>query len=153
MPLKLNIGLSRKVGEANYGSRGASIHLEVEVDSSVASDPTRLQGHIREVFDLVRTSLDEELRGQVVASAPATMLPAHGSECAVPHHSNGRAQRPATRAQFAALRRLAERLQIDLDAFFHERFGVNGCDELTVAQASQSIRALQDLTAAAGRCP
>ncbi|MCE9534144.1 MAG: hypothetical protein K8T89_23955, partial [Planctomycetes bacterium] len=61
MPLKLNIGLNRKVGDANYGSHGASVNLELEVESALASDPGKLQERIRQVFQLVRSSLDEEL--------------------------------------------------------------------------------------------
>jgi hypothetical protein len=63
MPLKLNIGLSRKIGEANYGSRGASVHVEMELDSSLVSEPARLQERIRQLFGLVRSSLAEELNG------------------------------------------------------------------------------------------
>ena len=46
MPVKLNIGLSRKVGEANYGSRGASVNLEVELDSGIVSDQQRFQERV-----------------------------------------------------------------------------------------------------------
>ncbi len=35
MPMKLNVGLSRKVGEPNYGSRGASVNLELELDAAL----------------------------------------------------------------------------------------------------------------------
>ena len=37
--LHLNIGFSRKVGEANYGSRGASVNLEIEVESGTCAYP------------------------------------------------------------------------------------------------------------------
>src|SRR5690242_8804938 len=43
MPLKLNVGLSKKVGESNYGSRGANLNLELEVEGSLVSEPTKLQ--------------------------------------------------------------------------------------------------------------
>jgi len=63
MPLKLNIGLSRKVGEANYGSRGASVNVEIEIDSSLVNEPARLQEKIRQVFGLARASVADELNG------------------------------------------------------------------------------------------
>ncbi len=61
--LKLNAGLSRKVGEPNYGSRGASVNVELEVESSLISDPDGLLNRIRGLFDLARKSVDEELNG------------------------------------------------------------------------------------------
>jgi len=61
MPVKLNIGLSRKVGEPNYGSRGASINLEVELDSGVLQDAAQLRERVRDLYQLARQSIDEEL--------------------------------------------------------------------------------------------
>ena len=56
--LKLNVGLSRKVGEPDYGSRGNSVHLELEVESALAGDPEALQEHIRSLFRLARAAID-----------------------------------------------------------------------------------------------
>src|SRR5262245_51094090 len=63
MPLKLNVGASRKVTDNNYGSRGASINVELELDTSLVGEPARLQERIRQLFGVVRVSLAEELNG------------------------------------------------------------------------------------------
>ena len=42
MPMTLNVGLSRKVGEPNYGSRGASVNLELELDNSLVEQPEQV---------------------------------------------------------------------------------------------------------------
>ena len=60
--IKLNAGLSRKVGEANYGSRGASVNLELEIESSTIDTPDKLHDRIRSLFSLARKAVDEELR-------------------------------------------------------------------------------------------
>ena len=59
--LHLNIGLSRKVGEANYGSRGASVNLEIEVESGLLRDPGQLQERIDYLFGLAKSSVDAQL--------------------------------------------------------------------------------------------
>ena len=52
MPLRTNIGISRKVADNNYGSRGASVNLEVELDSTLINDPERCPD-VLGAFDLI----------------------------------------------------------------------------------------------------
>jgi hypothetical protein len=77
MSVKLNIGLSRKVGEASFGSRGASINLEVELDNGVLNDPGQLRDRVQDLYVLARQSVDEELQ------RPAEAGPSE------PSHTNG----------------------------------------------------------------
>jgi hypothetical protein len=59
----MNVGFSRKVGEANFGSRGASVNLEIEVESGVVREPDKLQAKINYLFDLAKASVDAQLNG------------------------------------------------------------------------------------------
>ena len=59
--IKLNAGVSRKVGEPNYGSRGASVNGELELESSVVNDTEALYEKIRRLFALAKKSVDDEL--------------------------------------------------------------------------------------------
>ena len=68
--LKLNAGFSRKVGEPNYGSRGASVNVELELESNLIGDPEALMARIRNLFDLARRSVDEELNGHQAPAEP-----------------------------------------------------------------------------------
>ena len=63
MSLKANIGFSRKIGEPHFSSRGASVHLELELDTSLLEHPAQLLEQIHESFELVRTAVDAELNG------------------------------------------------------------------------------------------
>lgn len=109
MPVKLNIGLSRKVGEANYGSRGASINLEVELDNGVLGDPGQLRERVRDLYMLARQSVDDELQRPADAGENAHAN-GNGNENGQGRHSNGNAnghanskrQRPRKRQRSAA---------------------------------------------------
>lgn len=64
MPLKTTVSVSRKIADNNYGSRGASVGLEVELDSGLIQDPERFHDRIRQVFRLAQQAIDEELNRQ-----------------------------------------------------------------------------------------
>lgn len=164
MPLKLNVGLSRKVGEANYGSRGASVNLEIELDSAIAGEPQRLQERIRQLFGLAKQSIDAELHAPAESSVPPNNTSANNQSRHATGPNNGQRQSangngrrssgppPATESQVRALNAIANRQNLRLGDLVRNQFGVNDAAALTVAEASQLIDELNanNATAAGG---
>ena len=176
MPMKLNVGLSRKVGEPNYGSRGASVNLELEIDSTLAADPDRLQDRIRELFCLARASIDEELQaGTSQSPTNAQRLNDRTAASTRQQHANGQSAGsraatngsrsngngrqsannppPATASQVRALHAITNRLGLNLEAVLQDRFNLGNAAVLTIAEASQLIDELNatNTTAAGSR--
>ena len=145
MPLKLNCGLSRKIGEANYGSRGASVNVELELESSLIGEPAKLQERIRQLFSVVRSSLTEELNGNGHSSTTS-----NGNDQSKPtttNNGNGTSrnggQRQATQSQVKAIHAIARSRRIDVGKFLNERFHVSRPDDLTIKDASTAIDELK----------
>ena len=103
MPLKLSISLSRKVGEANYGSRGATVGLEMEADASLVHRPEEFNDQIAHLFWLARESVNRELTGQGGRTG-------NHSRNGVPV-SHETTERPATINQTRAIHAIANRLE------------------------------------------
>jgi hypothetical protein len=138
MPLKLNVGLSRKVGEANFSSRGGNINVEVEVDSSLAREPDKLHGHVRQLFGLVRSALAEELNGGNGHAAPANGPPTNGPDQGNVRNGNG-SPRPATQSQVKAIHAICRSQRLDVAAMLKARFHVGRTEDLSIKEASNLI--------------
>jgi hypothetical protein len=144
MSVKLNIGLSRKVGEASFGSRGASINLEVELDNGVLNDPGQLRDRVQDLYLLARQSVDEELQRPAEAgpSEPShTNGNEHGRISPTANgngHKNGHANGQATNGQATNGRVTNGRVTNG-----HSPTNGNGDGRIEVARATQSqIRAI-----------
>jgi hypothetical protein len=60
--LKLNVGLSKKIGQPDYGSLGASCHVEVELDGSLLqADLEGFQERAMRAFAACRQAVTDEL--------------------------------------------------------------------------------------------
>ena len=136
MPLKLNIAMSRKVGEANYGSRGATVGLEMEVDSSLVDQPQQLHERIDGLFRLAQAAVDRELANGFPSQGDAA--PANGGEV-----GSAPSFRFATPAQVRAIHAIANRRQLDLTQELRSRFGVYRAVNLSLEQASELIDAIK----------
>jgi hypothetical protein len=100
MPLKTNVGVSRKVSDNNYGSCGASVNLEVELDSALINEPDRFHERIRQVFRLAQQAIDEELTRQHSSGTASHVTNGNNGHAAQPtnngngtgHATNGNGQ-------------------------------------------------------------
>ena len=78
--LRLNAGFSRKVGEANYSSRGASVNVDLELESALIQEPEKLHEKIRVLFAIAKKAVDEELKNGNGRDRPDREQPAQKPE-------------------------------------------------------------------------
>ena len=137
MITKLNCGVSRKIGAPNYGSRGASVNVELELDSSAAQDAQILHDRIRKLFAVARDAVAEELGLATQTGGAAVAQPSVAN-------GNGNHVRPASEAQIRAINAICSRLGLDPHAEAHRRLG-RGIQDLTLPEASSLIDQLKQL--------
>lgn len=166
MPMKLTVGLSRKLGLPDYGSIGASCQLELELDQSLLQ--ADLEGYFRQArqaYVACSDAIQEELTRQQAASPVSAVATSHhtngnGHGLAGNNH-NGQANganhstprngaRRATTSQVRAIYGIANRLRLDLAECLQGQFQVARPEDLSIIDASTLIDQLKSRAAAAG---
>ncbi|MFH5806821.1 hypothetical protein [Alienimonas sp. DA493] len=135
--LKMNCGLSRKIGQPDYGSRGAQVHLEVELSAELLKDPEKLRRQIRGCFGVVRRAVDAELGVAGPDDGEPARIPEEKPAARAP------ADPPSTEKQVRALHAFARRAGADLAAELR-RLGVTDAAALSRRQASGLIDGLKE---------
>ena len=154
MPLKLNVGVSRKVGLPDYGSVGASCNLEMELDSALLErDLDGFHARVRDAFVAARQAVQDELarvQAPVELAQPAPRAPTNGNgngHAAGGPSERSRAQKRATDKQVKAILAIARQQHADLDGLLQQDYGVHRVEDLSLKQASELI----DMLKTAGR--
>lgn len=73
MPLKLNVGISKKVGLPDYGSLGTTCNVEVEVDGRlIFDDLDGFHQKVRQAYVACAQAVNDELTRQGATTQPAS---------------------------------------------------------------------------------
>ena len=149
MAIKINIGINRKIGLPNYGSKGASCNVEFEMDGASFDNGSvsRFQEAARKAYAACREAVETELADPVTTPDSGTENLAGGNRHLGGQHSNGTGTtsvRGATSAQVRAIFAIANRNRVDLPGLLGSRFGVARPDDLSIRDASSLIDELKN---------
>lgn len=176
MPMKLSVGLSRKLGLPDYSSIGANSQLELELDQALfQGDLEGFRQQIRQMYAACTEAIHEELARQLGSSSAAAALARPAAAASAPHtslngngngngnghaaegHGNGHAAttvngaRRATASQVRAIYGIAGRLRLDIVSRLREQFQIERPEDLSVADASELIDDLKACAAGGDR--
>jgi hypothetical protein len=150
--IKLHVSACKKITDGNYGSRGGSVGIEVEVDSSLVGESAKLRDHIRKLFDIANASLSEELQAN---NEPACVDDSHQQRDKVSFNGNDNGAgnavsvptvRFATEKQIICIQGLARKHGIPVPELLKQA-GVRVFNDMSVRQASQMIESLKSNSA------
>lgn len=145
MPVRINVGLSKKVGQQNFGSLGAVCNVEFEIDGGYDNGSTdRFQDAVRRAYAACREAVESELAAHDQSSKPQLegqhQAPATNR---IANQSSGSKARGATTSQVRAIHAIANRSGIDLPGILSQ-FNVSRPDDLSIGHASLVIDQLKN---------
>ena len=163
MSVKLNVGVSRKVGLPDYGSVGATCNVEVELDGSLLKgDLEAFHAQVRQAYGAAHQAVHDELARLQAAGTQAPTKPPARDAVNGSGARNGNARgnceavlagrkaveaprsgKPATASQVSAIRSIARQKGADLVAILGDQFDVGTPEDLTLRQASALIDRLK----------
>jgi hypothetical protein len=149
MPLKLNVGVSRKVGLPAYGSVGASCNLELELDATLLDrDLDGFHAQLRGAYVAAHQAVHDELaRLQTPVDPPRDGF--HQSHGNVPEPrapgDRSRARKSATPNQVKAILAIARRQHADLEELLRQEHDLARPEQLSLRQASALIDRLKEM--------
>ncbi|MFM7315753.1 MAG: hypothetical protein ACKO5E_02285, partial [bacterium] len=123
MGMKISVGLQKKVGQANYGSLGASCHVEFEIDAAMIEN--NLEGfhdRVNGAYQACRQAVNAQLRQQ--QEAGNTGAPAESRKPPQESPSRAIADRggSVTPNQLKAIYAIYKRLRLNPQLLVNERF-------------------------------
>ena len=156
MPLRLNVGVSKKLGLPAYSSIGASCHLDLELENGLLRDPAGFRDQVRGAFAAAQRAVNDELarlqgpgraRTRPARPRPPTATPTAPRDAGKPAPTGSRPDparpgKPATPSQVRAIVSIARRQHADLDGLLCD-LGVTRPEELSLADASRLIDQLK----------
>ena len=159
--LKLNVGISKKIGLPDYGSLGTTCNVEVEVDGRLIFDDLEaFHQKVRQAYVACAQAVNDELARQQGSATPA----ATPSGPATPATTNGNGHRNGTNGGGASQKQLnytnqlasqiqglgARRLEALANKMFHKPIaGLSSLDASGLIDTLKAIKAgTLDLNAA-----
>ena len=147
MPLKLNVGVSKKLGLPEYSSIGASCNVEMELAPELFQhDLEAFHDRVRSAYLACHQAVHDELaRLQSIPSAEpvSARVNGHAPYAAPPVNGSRRPQKPATANQVRAIRTLADRQRLNLAELLRHDFGPDRPEALSLSDASRLIDSLK----------
>ena len=146
MAVTLSVGLQKKVGLPDYGSFGASCHVEFEIDRClIDQDLDGFHQKVADAFAACRQAVNDQLAPQPTQHSPTNGNGHAGNNSSRNGHAhtNGNGARQevgsATQSQVRAIFAIARREQVDPATVVRERFNVQRPEDLTIREASTLI--------------